>query len=218
MNSRPVVDLALNVFAKPLQTSLSILSLLRHSVRYIDIIYLQFEPYGSAFDTASPYVIAEYLGERARIYQPKYWFELKAADPARYADPEYRLSVRYQHAFENSDKRYLLTIHNDVLVMKDIVGAMLERIDGLKIWGPPPAEKAGLVSFSVDGVHPNDLAAVLDQRGIAVRAGHHCAMPLHQRLGVPATTRASFYLYNTLDEVDRLGEAMAYALRLLRRR
>ena len=95
---------------------------------------------------------------------------------------------------------------------------VLERIDGLKIWGPPPAEKAGLVSFSVDGVHPNDLAAVLDQRGIAVRAGHHCAMPLHQRLGVPATTRASFYLYNTLDEVDRLGEAMAYALRLLRRR
>ncbi len=130
MNSRSAVDLALNVFAKPLQTSLSILSLLRHSGQYIDTIYLQFEPYGSAFDTASPYVVAEYLGEQARIYQPKYWFELKAADPARYNDPEYRLSVRYQHAFENSDKRYLLTIHNDVLVMKDIVGAMLEHIDG----------------------------------------------------------------------------------------
>jgi cysteine desulfurase/selenocysteine lyase len=56
----------------------------------------------------------------------------------------------------------------------------------------------------MEGVHPHDVAAILDQDGVAVRAGHHCAMPLHQKLGLPATTRASFYLYNTREEVDQL--------------
>ncbi len=126
----PMADLALNVFAKPLQTSLSVLSLLRRSGEHIGKVYLQFEPYGSNFDTASPYVIAEYLGERAVLHQPEHWCARKPADPARYGDPAYRLSVRYQFAFERSDKRYLMILHNDVLLLKDIVGAMLERIDG----------------------------------------------------------------------------------------
>jgi cysteine desulfurase/selenocysteine lyase len=60
------------------------------------------------------------------------------------------------------------------------------------------------MAFSMEGVHPHDVAALVDRDGIAVRAGHHCAMPLHQKLCLPATTRASFYLYNTLDEVDQL--------------
>jgi cysteine desulfurase/selenocysteine lyase len=65
-----------------------------------------------------------------------------------------------------------------------------------------------VAAFSFDGVHPHDVAQILDQSGIAVRAGHHCAMPLHEKFNITATTRASFYLYNTLDEVDRLIEGL----------
>lgn len=95
---------------------------------------------------------------------------------------------------------------------------VLGALDGVTVWGPPPADKGGIVSFTVEGAHPSDVAGVLDLEGIAVRAGHHCAMPLHDRLGISASTRASFYFYNTLDEVDRLGEGVAHALRILRRK
>jgi len=84
----------------------------------------------------------------------------------------------------------------------------LAAIPGLVMYGPPPAERTGLVSFTVKGVHPHDLAAMLDNEGIAVRAGHHCAMPLHDKYGVPASVRASFYLYNTFEEVDKLVETV----------
>jgi cysteine desulfurase/selenocysteine lyase len=80
----------------------------------------------------------------------------------------------------------------------------LKEIPGLRIYGPTPQHKGGVMSFSMEGIHPHDVAALLDRDGIAVRAGHHCAMPLHQKLCLPATTRASFYLYNTTDEVDAL--------------
>ncbi len=83
--------------------------------------------------------------------------------------------------------------------------AALSKIDGLTIYGPSEVrERGAVISFSVQGVHPHDLASILDEQGIAVRAGHHCAMPLHQRLGLEATTRASFYLYNTGADVDAL--------------
>lgn len=80
----------------------------------------------------------------------------------------------------------------------------LTEVPGLAPYGPDAAHKGGVVSFTMEGVHPHDVAAILDRDGIAVRAGHHCAMPLHQKLCLPATTRASFYLYNTLEEVDLL--------------
>jgi cysteine desulfurase / selenocysteine lyase len=95
--------------------------------------------------------------------------------------------------------------------------AVLEAFDGLRILGPLPEQKAGIVSFVVPGIQANDLAMALDEQGVAVRAGHHCAMPLHARLGIPASVRASFYFYNTLDDVERLGEAVGRALRLFRR-
>ena len=95
---------------------------------------------------------------------------------------------------------------------------MLEQIDGMRILGPNPQQKGGIASFVVEGVQANDLAMVVDEQGVAVRAGHHCAMPLHARLGVSASTRASFYFYNTLEEIDKLGEALNDALQLLRRR
>jgi cysteine desulfurase/selenocysteine lyase len=80
----------------------------------------------------------------------------------------------------------------------------LQEIPGLKIYGPAVEHKGGVMSFTLESIHPHDVAALLDRDGIAVRAGHHCAMPLHQKLGLPATTRASFYLYSTTEEVDLL--------------
>jgi cysteine desulfurase/selenocysteine lyase len=84
---------------------------------------------------------------------------------------------------------------------------VLRQVPGLRIFGPDVQHKSGIVSFTLDGVHAHDIAQGLDQQGIAVRAGHHCAMPLHKRLGVTATARASFYFYNTPAEIDRLAEA-----------
>ncbi len=84
----------------------------------------------------------------------------------------------------------------------------LKEIPGLHILGPEAKYKGGVVSFSMDGLHPHDVAQVLDGYGIAVRAGHHCAMPLHDKYNLPATTRASFYLYNSLSEVDLLVQGL----------
>ena len=80
---------------------------------------------------------------------------------------------------------------------------------GAKIYGPTdPAERGGVVSFNLEEVHPHDMATILDQEGVCIRAGHHCAQPLMRKLGVPATARASFYVYNTPDEVDALIAAL----------
>ena len=90
----------------------------------------------------------------------------------------------------------------------------LTGIDGVRILGPAtPANRGAAISFEVDGLHPHDVGQVLDEHGIAVRAGHHCAWPLHRALGVQASTRASFYLYNTVDEVDALAEGIRQAQR-----
>ncbi len=80
----------------------------------------------------------------------------------------------------------------------------LSEVEGLKMIGPPVAQRGGVVAFTLDGVHPHDISQLLDQDGIAIRAGHHCAMPLHQRLCIPASARASFYLYTSPEDVDRL--------------
>ena len=86
--------------------------------------------------------------------------------------------------------------------------AKLRQVDGLTIYGPEAAKRGGIVSFNIKGVHPHDVSALLDADGIAVRGGHHCAMPLASLLGVSGTTRASFYLYNTPEEINRLAEAL----------
>jgi cysteine desulfurase/selenocysteine lyase len=93
--------------------------------------------------------------------------------------------------------------------------ASLARIPGVTLIGTAP-DKTSLVSFAVDGVHPHDLGTVLDTRGIAVRTGHHCAMPVMEHFGVAATTRASFGLYNTPDEIEALHDAVQDAIRMLR--
>src|SRR5688572_25426202 len=80
----------------------------------------------------------------------------------------------------------------------------LEEIPGVKLFGPSADKKGGVAAFTLEGVHPHDVAQILDKDGIAIRAGHHCAQPLHEKFGIPATSRASFYLYSTKEEVDLL--------------
>lgn len=84
----------------------------------------------------------------------------------------------------------------------------LEEVPGLKLFGPGVQDKGGVAAFTFGGLHPHDIAQILDRDGIAVRAGHHCAQPLHEKFGLTATTRASFYLYNTKEEVDKLIEGI----------
>ncbi len=80
----------------------------------------------------------------------------------------------------------------------------LEEIPGVKVLGPAAEKKGGVAAFTLEGVHPHDVAQILDTYGVAVRAGHHCAQPLHEKFGITATTRASFYIYSEKEEVDKL--------------
>jgi cysteine desulfurase/selenocysteine lyase len=89
--------------------------------------------------------------------------------------------------------------------------ARLSEIPGMRIYGPAPEHKGGIVSFTIDGIHPEDLATQLDRKGVFTRHGHHCTMPLHDLLGVRATTRVSFGMYNTTAEIDVLCEAIQFA-------
>jgi cysteine desulfurase / selenocysteine lyase len=86
----------------------------------------------------------------------------------------------------------------------------LATVPGLRVYGPPAAERGGVVAFSLGQIHPHDVASLLDQRGICIRAGHHCCQPLMERYDLPALGRASFYVYNTEADVDRLVDGLAF--------
>lgn len=92
----------------------------------------------------------------------------------------------------------------------------LSEIQGLHLMGPPAAQRGGVAAFFLDGIHPHDISQVLDQDGIAVRAGHHCAMPLHTKLKLPASARASFYLYTRTADIDRLVESLHHVRKIFR--
>jgi len=115
---------------------------------------------------------------------------------------------------------YLAGIGRDAILAheRELVGYAMERlgeIPELTLYGPrDPAERSGVVSFNLADVHPHDLASILDGQGVAIRAGHHCTQPLMRALGVGSTARASFYLYNTRSDVDRLIEGLHRALKL----
>jgi cysteine desulfurase/selenocysteine lyase len=102
------------------------------------------------------------------------------------------------------------------LEITDYAYEALSYIDGLTLYGPPPSRRAGVISFSLEGIHPHDLATIADRDQVCVRAGHHCAMPLMTRLGVAATARASFYVYTQKDEVDRLVGSIKEAQRIFK--
>jgi cysteine desulfurase/selenocysteine lyase len=108
---------------------------------------------------------------------------------------------------------YLTTLGMDVIhaYEQSITAYALERLSevpDLKVYGPDAPRKGAVAAFTYANIHPHDLAQVLDSHGIAIRAGHHCAMPLHEHLKLNATARASFYFYNTFAEVDALIEAL----------
>lgn len=94
---------------------------------------------------------------------------------------------------------------------QEIIAYALDRLDeisGLHVFGPKAGKKGGVASFTLQGIHPHDVAQILDAYGIAVRAGHHCVQPLHEKYGISATTRASFYIYSLKEEVDKLVEGI----------
>ncbi len=107
-----------------------------------------------------------------------------------------------------------IATHERLLAGRLITG--LSGIEGLKVLGPGIEHRSGIVSFVVDGVAPQDISILLDQKGFAIRVGHHCAMPLHQVLGLKASCRASFYLYNSIEEVDAFTDALAAIVTRLR--
>lgn len=114
---------------------------------------------------------------------------------------------------------YLSSIHMEQVAAyeHEITAYALERlseISGLHLLGPGHEHKGGVAAFTLDGIHPHDVAQILDGEGVAVRAGHHCAMPLHEKYGIPASTRASFYFYNTREEIDILAESLEKVKRL----
>ena len=90
----------------------------------------------------------------------------------------------------------------------------MSEVDGLTVYGPPPSRRAGVISFSLDGIHPHDLATIADRDQVCLRAGHHCAMPLMTRLRLAATARASFYVYTLKSDVDRLVSSIQEARRI----
>jgi cysteine desulfurase/selenocysteine lyase len=116
--------------------------------------------------------------------------------------------IAFSAALDHLDHVGLESIHQHGLELVTYAHHLLGEVPGVRLLGPSPDQKSAIVNFVVDGVHPHDVAHLLNTQGIAVRAGQHCAMPLHHRLGVSATTRASFYLYNTAAEVAALAAAL----------
>lgn len=105
-------------------------------------------------------------------------------------------------------------IHNHEQTLLDYASTRLMEIPDLRIYGTAP-EKASLISFLIEGLHPYDIGTLLDQQGIAVRTGHHCTQPVMDRFGIPGTVRASFSVYNTLEDIDRLTDGLKKAIALL---
>ena len=95
-------------------------------------------------------------------------------------------------------------VHEHEQMLTHYAYEQLSQVEGLRILGPGPEARGGLIAFTLGDIHPHDLSAVLDSEGIAIRAGHHCAQPIHDHFGIVASARASFYLYNTPSEIDQL--------------
>ncbi len=147
--------------------------------------------------------------------------ETVTLDEATWADVPHRFeagtpnvaaAAAFPSALDLLDEATLERIRTHEIELNAYALERLSDLGGLRIFGPDdPAARGGLVAFHDDAVHPHDLAQLLDARGVAVRAGHHCAQPLHRRLGVVATARASFGLYNSHDDVDALVDALRHA-------
>ena len=112
----------------------------------------------------------------------------------------------------------LESIHQHEQLLTKLAMAQLQAVPGITVYGPDVAHRGGIITFRIDGIHPEDLAAMLDQQDVFARHGHHCTMPLHSYLGVSATTRISFAAYNSTDDIAALMNAIEFALKKLMRR
>ena len=121
-------------------------------------------------------------------------------------------------AIEYLQKIGMEKIHRYEQMLAGYAHERLEALGGVRFLGPAPDKKAGIVSFTLEGIHAHDVAQIVDRHGVAIRAGHHCAMPLHKRLRISASNRASFYFYNTFEEIDRLIEALEQTKQVFRRK
>ena len=124
-------------------------------------------------------------------------------------------AVGLHAALDYLDALGLEAIHSHGTDLAAYAKERLAEFDGIRIFGPTEG-RGGLVSFVFENVHALDLATMADQQGVAIRIGHHCTQPLHDKLGVPATARASFYFYNTRTEVDRFIEVLQKVIQLLK--
>lgn len=114
-------------------------------------------------------------------------------------------------ACEYLDRIGMTKVREHEQAITTLATSSLCAIPDVRVYGPSPAERSGVVSFTVGDIHPHDLATILDEAGVCVRAGHHCAQPLMRRLNVPATARASFYIYNTEADIDALVAGVEHA-------
>ena len=131
--------------------------------------------------------------------------------PAKFegGTPAIAEAIGFGTAVQWIDELGLDAIHAAEAELTSYALERLAEVPGVRVFGPPAGDdRGGIVSFEMEGVHAHDVSEILDRHAVAVRAGHHCAQPLMERLGVPATTRASFAVYNTREEVDRLVEAL----------
>ena len=136
-------------------------------------------------------------------------FKFEAGTPNVGAALGLEMAVQFIESFD----RVEIAKHEEALVTATIEG--LSKVEGMRFIGQAP-ERSGLVSFIIDGIHPYDLGTIIDKMGVAVRTGHHCAEPVMTRFGIPGTVRASFAMYNTLEEVDVLVKAVTRAANMLR--
>ena len=136
-------------------------------------------------------------------------FKFEAGTPNVGAALGLETAIKFIESFDRQE----VAKHEDSLVAATIEG--LSKIEGMRFIGQAP-ERSGLVSFIIEGIHPYDLGTIIDKMGVAVRTGHHCAEPVMTRFGIPGTVRASFAMYNTLDEVDVLVKAVDKAAMMLR--
>jgi cysteine desulfurase/selenocysteine lyase len=140
-----------------------------------------------------------------------------ASVPARFeaGTPPIAEAVGLAAAVEWVDELGLEAIHAHEADLTEHALGRLAEVPGLRVFGPPAGdERTGIISFELEGVHAHDVSEILDRHAVAVRAGHHCAQVLMERLGVAATTRASFAVYNTREEIDRLVEGLLDARRV----
>jgi cysteine desulfurase/selenocysteine lyase len=147
--------------------------------------------------------------------------ETVTMDEATWADVPHRFeagtpnvaaAAAFPAALDLIDEITLERLRTHEMSLAGYAWERLSSLKGLTLYGPAdPAGRGGLISFHDPAVHAHDMAQLLDARGVAVRAGHHCAQPLHRRLGVAATTRASFAMYNSHDDIEALVDAITYA-------